>query len=189
MVGNRDIVSTRLEPLQAGGAEAPWVGGELSAKPDVVRGKRILVVEDQEPVRKSLRMLLELDEHRVTEAGDGVEALNLFSSGEFDLVITDFEMPMMKGNELTLRLKRLAPALPVLMVTASVSELAHGVENPVDAFLDKPFTWRDLRSALAKLLSGRAEPAQPSVVPPMENPSVSLATRATDCCPPAGMAV
>ena len=186
MVGNRDIVSTTLEPVQAGGAQAPWVGGESSAKPDVVRGKRILVVEDQEAVRKSLRMLLELDEHRVTEAGDGVEAMNLYTKGEFDLIITDFEMPAMKGNELALRLKRLAPALPVLMVTASVSEVAlGGAENPVDAFLDKPFTWRDLRSALAKLLATRAEPAQPSVVPPVE----SFTPGARDCCPRAGMAV
>lgn len=163
MIANRHPVSARFEPLQASGAEAPWVGRELSAKQAVVRGKRILLVEDQEPIRAALRMMLELDGHRVIEASNGAEALNLFTIGEFDLVITDFEMPMMEGNELAASLKLLAPSLPILMITAS--DRARGdVENPVDALLNKPLTVSDLRCALGKLLSARPDPAQPSAV-------------------------
>ena len=161
MIENRNIVSENLESPNTGVAEAPWVGRELSTKQPMVRGKRILLAEDQEAVRKSLRMMLELDGHQVTEASNGAEALSLFSIGEFDLVITDFEMPVMRGNELAVSLKLFAPTLPILMITASQS--AHsGVENPVDAFLDKPLTVRDLRCALAKLLSALPELRAPA---------------------------
>jgi len=165
MSENRHPVLARFEPPQTGGAEAPWVE---------VRGKRILVVEDQEPVRACLRMMLELEGHQVTEASNGAEALNLFASGHFDLVITDLEMPVMKGNELAVSLKLLAPSLPILMITAS-ARARREAANPVDALLDKPFTVTEFHCALKKLLSARAEPAPPSVVSALESHSVSLA--------------
>lgn len=149
--------------LQTGGAEAPWAERHLSAEQIVAGGKRILLVDDDEPLREFLRMMLELDGHRVTEAGNGAEALNLFTIGEFDIVITDLEMPVMKGNELAASIKLLAPSLPILMVTAS--ERAPGdVENPVDALLNKPFALTELHCALGKLSSTRPDPAQPSAV-------------------------
>jgi two-component system, cell cycle response regulator CpdR len=163
MTVNRDPVSARFEPLQASGAEVPWVGNEFSAKQVVVRGKRILLVEDQELLRAHLRLMLELDGHQVTEASNGAEALNLFTIGEFDLAITDFEMPVMEGNELAVSLKLLAPWLPILMITAS-DRARVDVENPVDALLNKPLTLPDLRCALEKLLSAQPDPAQPSAV-------------------------
>ena len=163
MIVNSDPISTRFEPLQASGAEVPWVGSELSAKQAVVRDKRILLVEDQEPLRAHLRMMLELDGHQVTEASNGAEALISYTIGEFDLVITDFEMPVMEGNKLAVSLKVLAPSLPILMITAS--DRARGdAENPVDALLNKPSTVSDLRCALGNLLSSRPDPAQPSAV-------------------------
>jgi two-component system cell cycle response regulator CpdR len=161
MIDNRNPISASFEPRHTGGAEAPWVE---------VRGKRVLVVEDQEPVRACLRMMLELEGHQVTEASNGAEALNLFASGHFDLVITDFEMPVMNGNVLAVRIKQLSPSLPILMISAS-AWARRDAENPVDALLDKPFTMAGLHSALGKLLSARAEPAQPSVVPTLESPS------------------
>lgn len=80
--------------------------------------KRILVADDQPGVRDALKLLLAIDHHQVTEARDGVEALDLVSSREFDLLITDYEMPRMKGNELAVKVKKLSPALPILMMTA-----------------------------------------------------------------------
>jgi len=152
MIAHRQSVSETLEPLQTSEVEASWVGRELSAPDVVVRGKRILLVEDQDLVRAALRMMLELDGHLVTEASNGEEALKLFRIGGFDLIITDFEMPMMKGNELAVSLKLVAPSLPILMITASERARGHA-ENPVDALLNKPLTVPDLRSALGKLLS------------------------------------
>jgi CheY-like chemotaxis protein len=118
---------------------------------NIIRGKRILLVDDESSVRGAFRMMLEIDDHATIEANDGVEALALFSQGRFDLVITDFEMPVMKGNELVVRLKKLAPKQPILMITAYGKELGDS-ENPVDRILNKPFTLDDLRGAIAKLL-------------------------------------
>ena len=163
MTANECPVFATLEPLQANAAEAPWVGRQWSADQAVVRSRRILLVDDEEPLRASLRMMLELDGHQVTEAGNGAEALNFFTIGEFDLVITDFEMPMMKGNELAVSIKLLAPSLPILMITAS--ETARGdLDNPVDALLNKPLTVPDLRRALKKLVPAEPDPAQPYAV-------------------------
>ena len=69
-----------------------------------------------------------------------------------DLVITDFEMPQMKGDELATRIKQAWPAQPVLMITAYAEQLGDS-DNPVDALLNKPFHLEDLRRAMAELLS------------------------------------
>jgi CheY-like chemotaxis protein len=95
--------------------------------------------------------MLGMDGHIVTEAGSGREALDLFTPGRFDLVITDYVMPVMNGGELARNIKRLAPSQPILMITGSAGELG-GVVAFVDAVLDKPFVFEDLRQAVAQLL-------------------------------------
>jgi CheY-like chemotaxis protein len=114
--------------------------------------KRILVADDQPSVREALTMLLAVDEHTVTEAVDGVEALELVRRQPFDLVITDYDMPRMKGNELAVRIKAAAPAQPIIMITAYPEHLGDE-KNPVDAILNKPFQFEDLRQAIARLLA------------------------------------
>jgi CheY-like chemotaxis protein len=114
--------------------------------------KRILLVDDQQAVRDAVNLLLSLDEHMVVEAGDGVEGLKRFSEDEFDLVITDLEMPRMKGNELAVRIKRMSPSQPVLMITAYAERLEE-TDNPVDLILNKPFQLADLRRAIATLVA------------------------------------
>jgi len=116
-----------------------------------IRRKRILLAEDQPEVREVIKMLLGLEEYIVTEAGNGREALELFTQGQFDLVITDYAMPMMKGDELARHLKRMAPSQPVLMITGSDGEL--GVTQAlVDVVLNKPFSLAELRRAIGQLL-------------------------------------
>jgi two-component system, cell cycle response regulator CpdR len=118
----------------------------------IIRGKRILLVDDEASVRGSFRMMLEIDDHVVTEANNGAEAMDLFATGQFDLVTTDFEMPFIKGDELALRIKQLAPKQPILMITAYGKYLGDS-ENPVDSILNKPIQLDDLRRAIAKILS------------------------------------
>jgi CheY-like chemotaxis protein len=113
--------------------------------------KRILLVDDQQSVREAIGLLLSLDDHTVIEAADGAAALDLFARDHFDLVITDFEMPNMKGNELAMRIKRLSPSRPILMITAYAERLGDA-SNPVDAILNKPFHLADLRRVIAQLL-------------------------------------
>jgi CheY-like chemotaxis protein len=115
-------------------------------------GRRILVVEDDSSARESITLLLRIDRHVVTEATNGKEALDLVSRHPFDLVVLDFAMPGMLGGEVALNLKRMAPALPILMVTAYLEKL-NDSDKPVDAVLGKPFSVDELRSAMAKLLS------------------------------------
>jgi CheY-like chemotaxis protein len=114
--------------------------------------KRILVADDQPSVREALTLLLSVDEHSVTEAGDGVEALDLVRRYPFDLVITDYDMPRMKGNELALKIKAATPSQPIIMITAYPEHLGNE-KNPVDAILNKPFQFDDLRRAITRLLS------------------------------------
>ena len=112
------------------------------------------MVDDQPSVRGTIRLMLEIDDHIVTEANNGAEALDLFTPGQFDLVTTDFAMPVMKGNELAVRIKQLAPMQPILMITGYAEELGDA-DNPVDSILKKPFTLESLRGAVAKLLANK----------------------------------
>ena len=120
-------------------------------RPGTVLGKRILLADDQAGVRQAIKYLLELDDHAVTEARDGKEAFALFCSGEFDLVITDYAMPEMAGNNLAAEIKRRIPSQPIIMITAYTMEIVE-FANPVDAVLNKPFSFQDLRSTIARLL-------------------------------------
>jgi CheY-like chemotaxis protein len=116
-----------------------------------VLGKRILLADDQEDVREMTAMLLGVDDHIVTTAINGREALDLFTPDRFDLVITDYLMPLMKGDELARHIKRLAPSEPILMITGSADEL-EGIRGAVDVVLNKPFAFEDLRQAVAQVL-------------------------------------
>jgi two-component system chemotaxis response regulator CheY len=118
----------------------------------VVVGRRILLVEDQIWVRQCIKRLLALDEHTVTEAANGVEGSELFSAGKFDLVITDYDMPKMNGDQFAARIRSVAPSQPIIMITACAERLT-GQENPVNAVLAKPFGVAELRQILASLLS------------------------------------
>ena len=137
--------------MQAALSKNPAMAQKPGRKRGRCVGKRILLVDDQQSVREAISLLLSLDDHAVIEAADGAAALDLFMRDEFDLVITDFDMPNMRGNELATRIKRLSPSRPILMITAYAERLG-AAGNPVDAILNKPFQLADLRRAIAELL-------------------------------------
>jgi len=62
-------------------------------------GRQILVVDDEPSVCRAIKMLLEVDGHEVSIAAGGYEALDIFDKSSFDLVLTDYSMPDMKGDE------------------------------------------------------------------------------------------
>lgn len=162
MTDNRPNVLTRFETPPTREAEVTWIESDLSSPPTAVRGLRILLAEDEEPLRACLRMMLEFAGHHVTEAANGAEGLNLFTIGEYDLVITDLEMPVMSGNCFAIGIKSLAPSLPILMISAS-ERARRDTKNPVDALLNKPFTVDELHAALQQLFSGASQSTQPVV--------------------------
>lgn len=119
----------------------------------LIQSKRILLADDEPSVRAAIRLMLNLDEHAVTEASDGKEALRLFQGGEFDVVITDYAMPEMMGDELAARIRSLSPSQPIIMITAHAGMVrAEGTAlSCVDVLLSKPCSLTDLRQALLKV--------------------------------------
>ncbi len=120
--------------------------------PEKILRKRILLADDQEEVRETIKLLLSLDEHIVTEACHGRQALDLYAPGRFDLVITDYAMPVMRGDELADNIKRAVPNQPILMITGSAEKFG-GIDPKVDFLLHKPFAFEELRQALARVLN------------------------------------
>ena len=116
-------------------------------------GKKILLVDDEVSVSKAIKMLLEHDGYKVQTAESGEAALALYERDQFSLVITDYSMTGMTGGELAARIKKLRPAQPVILATASIYLLdkANHPGPTVDCVLNKPFSLQDLRDAIAGL--------------------------------------
>jgi CheY-like chemotaxis protein len=124
--------------------------------------KKILVVDDEPFVCNAVKMMLEHDGHDVASASSGAEALSLFDQGKFDLVITDFAMPGMKGDELAAAIKARVPGQPVVMITAYAEMLqSSGKALPgVDFVISKPFLLEHLREAISTVLPESAPSGQ-----------------------------
>ena len=120
--------------------------------PNPLPPKRILVVDDEPFVCDAVKMMLRFDGHDVETASNGPDALALFDKGKFDLVITDFQMPIMKGDELAAAIKARVPGQPVVMITAYAEKLQsenHPLKG-VDFIISKPFLLENLREAIAR---------------------------------------
>jgi CheY-like chemotaxis protein len=116
---------------------------------------QILVVDDEPTVCKAIQMMLKYYGHDVQTASDGTIALALFEAGKFDLIITDYLMPEMKGDQLVTQIKRCQPAQRIIMVTAFAEDfLAYGKPTGgVDYVLNKPFSLEELRTAIAQVMA------------------------------------
>ena len=123
-----------------------------------VSKKRILVVDDEPFVCDAVKMMLNFDGHTVDTANSAKDALAMFDQGKFDVVITDFAMPNMKGDALAAAIKARAPKQPVVMITA-YAEMLQSSGNPlpgVDFVISKPFLLENLREAIAKVTGGES---------------------------------
>jgi two-component system chemotaxis response regulator CheY len=118
---------------------------------------KFLVVDDFSTMRRIVKNLLqELGYAKVEEADDGVTALPMLKAGDFDFLITDWNMPSMPGLEL-LKQVRADPKLakmPVLMVTAEAKreQIVEAAQAGVSGYIIKPFTAQTLSEKLAKIL-------------------------------------
>jgi CheY-like chemotaxis protein len=119
-------------------------------------GKRILIIDDEEHIRRVMRITVEAAGHEAGEAADGLRGLEVFGDGStWDVVLLDQKMPGMDGLETLRRMKERNPAARVIMVTAYAS-----IELAVDAmklgatdFVRKPMTPETLRNALTAALA------------------------------------
>jgi CheY-like chemotaxis protein len=101
----------------------------------------ILVVEDSDPIRDLICLILEGDGYHVESASNGKEGFELFTQKHFDMVFTDLRMPVMTGWELAEKIKGTNKDIPVVLVTAwtmdySESELRN---KGIDYIVKKPF--------------------------------------------------
>jgi CheY-like chemotaxis protein len=147
---------------------APDAGGRDKA--DSYRGKEtILVVEDEDMVRRFIKHALTAQGYQVLECRSGVEALQLLSQTEqsLDLVVTDLIMPDMGGRELAEHARAHRPALPVLY-TSGYAKDTTGSQQPLanaEYFLPKPFGPVDLARKVREALK-QSRAANDSTPPP-----------------------
>ncbi len=121
---------------------------------------RILVVDDDPMVLKSLRDILEIDGHEVVSADGGQAGIDCFQAAydrheHFALVITDLGMPHMDGRKVASAVRRCSPATPVIMLTGWGQRLAADSDYPehVDCVLGKPPRLKELRRALNAVMA------------------------------------
>lgn len=116
--------------------------------------ERILVVDDEEIIRESLSYILKKEGFYVEEAANGKEALNKFRENSFDLIITDLEMPVMKGIELMEQVKMLNVQTAVIVITAfgSLETAISALRNGASDYILKPVEFDELIIKVRKLL-------------------------------------
>jgi CheY-like chemotaxis protein len=130
---------------------------EMPARP-----LRLLLIDDDPLLLRSLRDALELDEHEVITAEGGQAGIDAFAAssraGErIDAVITDLGMPYVDGRKVATRIRQIAVQVPIIMLTGWGHRLIASDDKPehVDRVLSKPPKMTELRAALAELVSER----------------------------------
>jgi DNA-binding response OmpR family regulator len=114
---------------------------------------RILVVEDDERIRSSMRLALEDEGYAVDDVGSGEEAVARFAVEACDLALIDLMLPGMDGFE-TCRALRRVSTVPVIMVTArsDTHDVVAGLEAGADDYVTKPFVAKELAARIRALL-------------------------------------
>ncbi len=118
---------------------------------------RILVAEDEDPLRALVARAITDLGHTVVTAFDGADALDILTRehGSFDLLLTDIRMPLMDGIALALATARDHPNIVILLMTAYADqrERASNLEALIHDVVLKPFTLAELKTAVAEALT------------------------------------
>jgi PAS domain S-box-containing protein len=141
-----------VEPISGPRAITPQHVGERAGQ------RTVLVAEDEETVRRFVRIVLEKEGFRVLEAENGMEALAIFEAADPapDVLLTDVVMPQMGGKDLAQRLLSIRPEMKVIFMSGFVRdpELLEGLNDRKAPFLQKPFDIEELarivRAAVAR---------------------------------------
>src|ERR687896_551775 len=121
--------------------------------------KHILIVEDEEKISSFLQKGLRSNGYTASGAATGQDALAMFRTGEFDLVILDIGLPDIDGFEVLQRLRSQDRRLPVIVLTArdAVTDRVSGLEGGADDYVTKPFSFEELLARIrVQLRSDRA---------------------------------
>jgi PAS domain S-box-containing protein len=150
-------------------------GGGYGAGKVLPGSETILLVEDEDLLRKPIREILEMNGYAVLEAGNGEEALRLAEeqAAPIDLLLTDVVMPGINGRELAEQLTLRRPSLRVLFMSGYTNNMVvhHGILEEGLAFLEKPFTPEALAVKIRQVLRGvPLKPGNGSKTPPTRPP-------------------
>ncbi|HEX3801190.1 MAG TPA: response regulator [Verrucomicrobiae bacterium] len=118
-----------------------------------IAAKRILVVDDEPPIAKSLKMLLTMKGYVVETVESASLALEIFAAGKYDLVITDYALGTMTGLDLSRAIKEQCPVQPIIMISAYAELLSSRKERLVNInrLMGKPFSVEELLEAVAHI--------------------------------------
>jgi flagellar motor switch protein FliN len=132
------------------------------------RTLKILVVDDEAPMREVLKLSLESSGHRVLTAADGQAALEILKSSPVELVLTDLRMPGLSGTELIRAIKQRFPEMGVLMITgyATLDSALEAMRMGALDVLQKPVDLNELAEKIAKYAANLPQHAPG---PPVEN--------------------
>lgn len=120
---------------------------------------KVLVVDDEERIRRLVRMYLERSGYIVDEAGDGREALQMALQHEYSVIILDLMLPELDGRDVCSQIREQCD-VPIIMLTATGDETSriHGFELGADDYVVKPFSPRELVMRVKALLKRAGEP-------------------------------
>jgi CheY-like chemotaxis protein len=120
---------------------------------------KILIADDEEPMRSLVARALTMDGHETVTAEDGADALDILvrDRGAYDLLLTDIKMPIMDGIALALATARDFPNLTILLMTgyADQRERASGLDALIHDVIAKPFTLTQIREAVNGALAAK----------------------------------
>lgn len=118
--------------------------------------KKILLVDDDAPVRKALGQLLALEQYDVMQAASGKEAVAGFDAELPDLVLLDIGLPDIDGWEVFEAMQKTHPSVPVIVITAKSHQFRRAAGLCVDAVMEKPLDIPVLLEAIRKLMAKAA---------------------------------
>jgi DNA-binding NtrC family response regulator len=122
-------------------------------------GRRILIVDDDPGIRRTLHLLLSKSGYQVTQAGDGLEALRLWREHGGDLVITDLHMPEKNGIEMIVELLTHSPGMRIIAMsgggqTKRLDLLGNATMLGAVFTIEKPFTLPEMLAVVKRALNG-----------------------------------
>ncbi|WML28806.1 response regulator transcription factor [Neobacillus sp. OS1-32] len=117
----------------------------------------ILIIEDEEKIARLLELELEYEGYRVTKVLDGIEALEVYRKGKWDLILLDIMLPGLSGIELLRRIRVHNQQTPVLLLTAkdSVEDKVSGLDLGANDYITKPFQIEELLARIRAALRYR----------------------------------